>query len=84
MWNPPRTGIEPVSPALADGFPSTITAENSPLVFENEVLLEYNHDYILNTCLHSDILTVAAFTLQRQSQVVEKEILWPTKLTIFY
>ena len=67
MWNPPRTGIEPVSPALADGFPSTITAENSPLVFENEVLLEYNHDYILNTCLHSDILTVAAFTLQRQS-----------------
>ena len=29
------------------------------------------------------MLSVAAFTLQRQSQVVEKETLWLTKLTIF-
>ena len=29
------------------------------------------------------MLSVAAFMLQRQSQVVEKETLWLTKLTIF-
>ena len=29
MWDPPRTGIEPVSPALTGGFPTTAPPGNS-------------------------------------------------------
>ena len=33
MWDPPRPGLEPVSPALAGGFPTTVPPGKPPFFF---------------------------------------------------
>ena len=38
MWNPPRPGIEPVSPALAGGFPTSREVQEAILFLHSKVL----------------------------------------------
>ena len=47
MWDPPRPGLEPVSPALAGRFSTTAPpGKPPPSVFENKVSLEYSHAHL--------------------------------------
>ena len=46
MWNHPRPGIEPVSPALADVFSTTGPPEKSEafnFLLCNNIVLSYSH-----------------------------------------
>ena len=44
MWDPPRPGLEPVSPALASGFLTTAPPGKSPESVSYEAVIGYKSD----------------------------------------
>ena len=61
MWDLPGPGLEPVSPALAGGFLTTVPpGKPLPAVFISKVLLEHNHTHTVTYCFHTTVAELSS------------------------